>query len=102
MGVDRPDVHLALAEDAEPYLSVMFSERMSHNAMRLVNKKRLKGVDLALRYRIDKLPGAGGSIYHQDSAEHGSDRVGELQFLLALEEVTPEMGGHAIRQPFIS
>ncbi len=92
MGVDRPDVHLALAEDAEPYLSVMFSERMSHNAMRLVNKKRLKGVDVALRYRIDKPPGAGGSIYHQDSAEHGSDRVGELQFLLVLEEVTPEMG----------
>ena len=102
MGVDRPDVHLALAEDAEPYLSVMFSERMSHNAMRLVNKKRLKGVDVALRYRIDKPPGAGGSIYHQDSAEHGSDRGGELQFLLAREEVTPEMGGHAIRQPFTS
>ena len=62
-GVDRPDVHLALAEDAEPYRSFMFSERMSHNAMRLVNKKRLKGVDVALRYRIDKhmlkRPGAG-------------------------------------------
>ena len=69
------------AEDAEPYRSFMFSERMSHNAMRLVNKKRLKGVDVALRYRIDKdmlkRPGAGESRYHQDSAEHGSDRVGD-------------------------
>ncbi len=95
-GADRPNVHLALAKDAEPYRSFMFSERMSQNAMRLVNKKRLKGVDVALRYRIDmhilKPPGAAGATYHQDSSEHGSDRVGELQFWLALEEVTPEMG----------
>ena len=28
----------------------------------------------------------------QDASEHGSDRGGELQFWLALEEVTPEMG----------
>ena len=89
-------VHLALAEDAEPYRSFMFSERMSQNAMRLVNKKRLKGVDVALRYRIDihilKPPGAAVATYHQDSSEHGSDRVGELQFWLSLEAVTPEMG----------
>jgi hypothetical protein len=95
-GAARPSVHLALAEGAEPYRSFMFSERMSHNAMRLVNKKRLKGVDVALRYRIDmhivKPPGAAGATYHQDSAEHGSDRVGELQFWLALAHVTPEMG----------
>ena len=83
-------------ESAEPFRSFMFSERMSQNAMRLVNRKRLKGVDVPLRYRIDiliqKLPGAAGSTYHQDSSEHGSDRVGELQFWLALAEVTPEMG----------
>ena len=95
-GTGKPAVHLALAKDAEPYRSFMFSERMSQNAMRLVNKKRLKGVDVALRYRIDihilKPPGAAGTTYHQDSSEHGSDRVGELQFWLALEEVTPEMG----------
>ena len=95
-GSDTPHVHLALTDDAEPYRSFMFSERMSRNAMRMENRKRLKGVDLPLRYRIDmhvhKPPGAAGSTYHQDSAEHGSDRVGELQFWLALEEVTPEMG----------
>ncbi len=86
----------AREEGTEPFRSFMFSERMSRNAMRLVNRKRLKGVDVPLRYRIDllleKLPGAAGSTYHQDSAEHGSDRVGELQFWLALAEVTPEMG----------
>jgi len=95
-GAGNSAVHLALAADAEPYRSFMFSERMSQNAMRLVNKKRLKGVDVPLRYRMDmhilKPPGADGSTYHQDSAEHGSDRVGELQFWLALDEVTPEMG----------
>jgi hypothetical protein len=95
-GLERPGVHLALADDAEPYRSFMFSRRMATNAMRLVDRKRLKGVDLPLRYRMDmhiiKPPGAAGSTYHQDSSEHGSDRVGELQFWLALDEVTPEMG----------
>ena len=33
-----------------------------------------------------------GSGFHCDSAEHGSDRAGELQFWLALAEVLPEMG----------
>jgi hypothetical protein len=84
------------AEQVEPYRSFMFSERMARNATRFVNRKRLKGVDLPLRYRMDlllqKLPGAAGSTYHQDSSEHGSDRVGELQFWLALAEVTAEMG----------
>ena len=91
-----PRSGLAREEGTEPFRSFMFSERMSQNAMRLVNRKRLKGVDVPLRYRIDlllqKLPGAAGSTYHQDSSEHGSDRVGELQFWLALAEVTPEMG----------
>ena len=95
-GSSKPTVGLALEEGAEPFRSFMFSERMSRNATRLVNRKRLKGVDVPLRYRIDivilKSPGAAGSTYHQDSSEHGSDRVGELQFWLALAEVTPEMG----------
>ena len=83
-------------DGVEPFRSFMFSERMARNATRLVNRKRLKGVDIPLRYRIDlivlKPPGAAGSTYHQDSSEHGSDRVGELQFWLALAEVTEEMG----------
>ena len=87
---------LAKKEDAEPFRSFMFSQRMAHNATRLVDRKRLKGVDVPLRYRVDLLlnkpPGAAGSTYHQDSSEHGSDRVGELQFWLALAQVTPDMG----------
>ena len=83
-------------EGVEPFHSFMFSERMSQNAMRLVNRKRLKGVDVPLRYRMDILqrkdPEAAGATYHQDSSEHGSDRVGELQFWLALAAVPPERG----------
>jgi len=83
-------------EGIEPFRSFMLSERMAQNATRLVDRKRLKGVDVPLRYRTDivilKSPGAASGTYHQDSSEHGSDRVGELQFWLALAEVTPEMG----------
>jgi len=94
-GPGKPSVGLALDETAEPFRSFMFSQRMAKNATRLVNRKRLKGVDIPLRYRIDMLllkpPGAAGATYHQDASEHGSDRVGELQFWLALAEVTAEM-----------
>ena len=83
-------------EGVEPHRSFIFSQRMEQNAKRLIDQKRLKGADIALRYRVDTLnvrvPGQAGARYHQDSAEHGSDRVGELQFWLALAEVTPEMG----------
>ena len=93
---ESPAAGLAKQEDTEPYRSFMFSKRMAANATRLVNRKRRKGVDVPLRYRVDilvlKPPGAAGSTYHQDSAEHGSDRVGELQFWLALAEVSAEMG----------
>ena len=91
-----PVAGLARNQETEPFRSFMFSERMAQNATRLVNRKRLKGVDVPLRYRVDLLlnkpPRGAGSTYHQDSSEHGSDRVGELQFWLALAEVTPEMG----------
>ena len=91
----RRETRLAMQEEAEPFRSFVFSQRMSKNAMRLINRKRLKGVDLPLRYRTDvfreKPPGAAVTQYHQDSAQHGSDRVGELQFWLAMVEVTPEM-----------
>jgi hypothetical protein len=94
-GPGKSSAGLALDESAEPYRSFMFSKRMAKNATRLVDRKRLKGVDLPLRYRIDMLllkpPGATGATYHQDASEHGSDRVGELQFWLALAEVTAEM-----------
>ena len=92
----NPSRGLALDATTGPFHSFMFSERMVLNATRLVNRKRLKGIDIPLRYRRDMLvlksPGVKGSTYHQDASEHGSDRAGELQFWLALAEVNPEMG----------
>jgi hypothetical protein len=80
----------------EPFRSLMFSPTMAQNAQRLADRRRLTDRDIALRYRWDgianKLPGGGGTPWHQDSSEHGSDRVGEMQWWLALVEITPEMG----------
>jgi hypothetical protein len=88
---------MATAPGTEPFRSVVFGDRMGRNAARLVDRARLTDTDVGLRYRNDHLVrrdrGNGhGTPYHQDSAEHGSDRIGELQFWLALDEVTPEMG----------
>jgi ectoine hydroxylase-related dioxygenase (phytanoyl-CoA dioxygenase family) len=74
----------------------MFSERMCRNGQRLINRQRLSGTDVPLRYGDDcliaKPSGARAVSYHQDSCEHGGDRAGEVRFWLALDEVTPEMG----------
>src|SRR4051794_31299093 len=84
------------ASGVEPFRSFVMSEIMGRNVQRLFNRKRLDDADVAVRWRDDlfmhKEPGTAGIPYHQDSAEHGSDRAGELQFWLALGEVTPEMG----------
>ena len=80
---------LAGRDGIEPHRSFMWSRRMTTNATRLVDRKRLKGVDVPLRHRVDIMntrpPGGKGATYHQDSSEHGSDRVGELQFWLACD-----------------
>lgn len=93
-----PEAYNNLSRDGvEPYRSVIFGDTMGRNAERLVDRKRLTDEEIPLRFRADHFVcrpphGTHGSAYHQDSAEHGSDRVGELQFWLALAEVTPEMG----------
>lgn len=98
-GIHPPGSWNSLATDpgVEPFRALMFSERMGRNAERLINRRRLTDVQVPLRYRADHFVhrppgGAHGTPYHQDSVEHGSDRAGELQFWLALDEVTPEMG----------
>jgi ectoine hydroxylase-related dioxygenase (phytanoyl-CoA dioxygenase family) len=98
-------------DGTEPFRSLMYSARCASNASRLCGKARIKGVDVPLRYRAEiapvvkpkgQAPSAEphvdprgrplGGGWHQDACEHGSDRGGELQFWLALAEVTPEMG----------
>jgi ectoine hydroxylase-related dioxygenase (phytanoyl-CoA dioxygenase family) len=83
-------------EGIEPFHSLVFNETMAANAGQLANRRRLTDREIGLRYRCDilhrKHGGGEGTAYHQDSSEHGSDRVGEMQFWLALDEVTPELG----------
>jgi hypothetical protein len=87
---------LALSAGVEPFRSLVFSAIMGRNAQRLMDRKRLSGVDVGVRYRVDhfvcKAAGSPGASYHQDTTEHGTDRAGEVQFWLALAEATPEMG----------
>ena len=70
----------------EPYRSFMFSERMEANATRLCDRKRLKGIDVPLRYRYDNLvlkpPGGKGTSYHQDASEHGAFKFCATAFFL--------------------
>ena len=96
--VDMPtqDRQKLAKKGVEPFRSLMFSATMGQNAQRLANRRRFTDSEIALRYRTDQIasksPGGAPTPYHQDSAEHGSDRVGEMQFWLALVEITPEMG----------
>ena len=41
---------------------------------------------------VGRGPGDAGTQYHADSPAWGVDRVGQLVFWVALDEVTPEMG----------
>lgn len=103
------------SDGVEPFRSMVFSQRCTSNAVKLCDKARFKGVDVPLRYRgeMPVIKQAGqqpseeqpselqhhdtngvllGSGFHQDACEHGSDRGGELQFWMALDEVTPDQG----------
>ena len=53
-GRELVDNQPALRGD-EPFHSLMFSRRMANNATRLANRRRLKGVDVPMRYREDFL-----------------------------------------------
>jgi hypothetical protein len=94
----RPNEWISMAAHAElePFKSLVFSDIMLRNAQKLIDRARLAGVDAAIRYRTDHFvsrePNAGGTSYHQDSTEHGTDRCGDQQFWVALAECTPEMG----------
>src|SRR5262249_15720158 len=87
---------VAAQPDAEPFHAFVYSDVMIRSAVRLMNRKRLSAVDVPLLagadHFVSKPAGSRGASYHQDSAEHGTDRVGEMQFWLALDRVTAEMG----------
>jgi hypothetical protein len=94
----RPNEWISMTKAAaiEPFTSLVFSDIMLRNAQKLIDRARLAGADAAVRYRTDHFvarePNAGGTSYHQDSTEHGTDRCGDQQFWIALDACTPEMG----------
>jgi hypothetical protein len=90
---------LALRPDAEPFGSFAFSDEMTLNAQRLINRRRYHYLDAPVRYQGDTFvcrlptpPESTGEGWHQDSPEHGTDRIGELKFWVALADVTVELG----------
>jgi hypothetical protein len=80
----------------EPFRQVAWSEQIGRVAHRLINRSRLTDEEIPTRYLDDLIwcrdPGVSPIQYHQDSITQGADRVGRLNFWVALEEVTPEMG----------
>lgn len=92
-------VEPAAGKGLEPFRTIAFSAGMGRAAHRLINRKRLTGVDdqPPTRFHGDHLwlkePGADPTGWHQDGPFQGGDRVGELAFWIALDEIIPEMGG---------
>jgi hypothetical protein len=80
----------------EPYHSFAFGPEMERNTQRFCNQTRLRGVQVPLRFHheraMSKEPAAPGTPYHQDATEEGADRIGQVDYWLALDEVSPEMG----------
>jgi hypothetical protein len=80
----------------EPFRSLAFGPGLGRVAQRLINRRRLCGVDFPIRFHSDHIwrkgPGSAPSPWHQDSGSQGADRVGEFNMWVALVEVTPEMG----------
>jgi hypothetical protein len=94
---EEKSYRFGLRPDGEPYRAFEFSEPMCRNAERFMNRKRLNENGIGVRYGGDnfivKAPGAGkGAAYHQDAPEHGSDRVGETRFWVAVDDITADMG----------
>jgi hypothetical protein len=100
-GGSRVWMHPALHGRVEPFVSVTFAPVMGRNAQRLMDRRRLTDRVVGVQYRQDIVLGkppvdiddaTHATPYHQDSASGGPDRVGGLNFWIALSEVTPEQG----------
>jgi len=84
----------------EPFLSLTMSQQLGRLAQKLINRERLTGRPVPVRYRSDTLlckppvqPGgvSNATPYHQDPP-NGIDRVGGAAFWIALDEIRPEQG----------
>jgi ectoine hydroxylase-related dioxygenase (phytanoyl-CoA dioxygenase family) len=85
----------ARVDQEEPFRSVTYSSTMGHNAHRLISRDT--SVRLFSDKVICKIPvGAHNASvetpWHQDLPSYPFDRIGNVTFWIALDEVTPEQG----------
>jgi hypothetical protein len=92
--------YAGIAEEDELFAELAFGKDLGRNAQRLI--RALTGRDVAVRSFLNsvlvKLPaakgashGTGPTEWHQDTSAP-MDRVGNLLFWIALDQITPEMG----------
>ncbi|MEV5848633.1 phytanoyl-CoA dioxygenase family protein [Streptomyces sp. NPDC051985] len=83
-------------EGIEPFRSVAFHGTMGRNAQRLMNRGRLTGSPVPVRYLNDsvscKRAENSRTLPHEDHGGQGLDRIGSVAVWIALDEATPEMG----------
>lgn len=81
----------------EPFRSLAFSRELAQVAHDLIDRQRLTHVDVPIQFHADsvwcKEPGASGTGFHQDNSIRPADRPGVFNMWVALDEVTPGMGG---------
>ena len=81
----------------EPFRSFAFSRELAKVAHELINRKRLTSIEVPTQFHADsvwcKEPGASGTGFHQDNSIRPGDRPGVFNMWMALDEVTPDMGG---------
>jgi ectoine hydroxylase-related dioxygenase (phytanoyl-CoA dioxygenase family) len=85
----------------DPFHSLTFSKAAGRTAQRIMNRSRLTGEPVGVRYLEDALlykpPGepdvdAFKQGYHQDQPTFGVDRGGGFNLWIAIDEVRPEQG----------
>lgn len=81
----------------EPFRSFAFSREVAQVAHDLINRQRITHVDVPIQFHADSIwckePGANGTGFHQDNSIRPADRPGVFNLWMALDEVTPGMGG---------
>jgi ectoine hydroxylase-related dioxygenase (phytanoyl-CoA dioxygenase family) len=81
----------------EPFRTFAFSKELAKIAYHLIDRQRISHVDVPIQFHSDSIwvkePGASGTGFHQDNSIRPADRPGVFNMWMALDEVTPGMGG---------
>jgi ectoine hydroxylase-related dioxygenase (phytanoyl-CoA dioxygenase family) len=81
----------------EPFRTFAFSREVATVAHDLIDRQRITHAQVPIQFHSDliwcKGPGANGTEFHQDNSIRPADRPGVFNMWMALDEVTPGMGG---------